>query len=273
MCRLFGLHAGLQPVDAAFWLLDAPDDLALQSHRDPDGFGIGTFAEDGTPVVDKAPRPAWSDGGFAEAAHRLRGRTFVAHVRHASTGAPVLRNTHPFVQDGRLFAHNGAIGGLDEVDRRVAELGCGSLVRGETDSERIFALITGETRTHGGDVAAGIAEAMRWLVEHVPIVSLNFVLVGPADLWAFRHPLEDELFVLRRPAGGAAGLVASGTQLTARSEALGGLPSVVVASERMDAEPGWRALRPGELLHVGPDLVPERSDLAPALLRGADGGA
>ena len=27
-------------------------------------------------------------------------------------------------------------------------------------------------------------------------------------------------------------------------------PAVVVASEKMDDDPGWRALEPGELLHV-----------------------
>ena len=46
MCRLFGLHAG-HPVDAEFWLIDAPDSLAAQSHRNPDGAGIGAFGADG----------------------------------------------------------------------------------------------------------------------------------------------------------------------------------------------------------------------------------
>ena len=32
------------------------------------------------------------------------------------------------------------------------------------------------------------------------------------------------------------------------------VPSVVVASEELDGESGWRMLRPGELVHVGPDL-------------------
>jgi glutamine amidotransferase len=29
---------------------------------------------------------------------------------------------------------------------------------------------------------------------------------------------------------------------------------VIIASEEMDEDPGWRALQSGELLHVGPDL-------------------
>jgi glutamine amidotransferase len=29
---------------------------------------------------------------------------------------------------------------------------------------------------------------------------------------------------------------------------------VIVGTERMDEDPGWRSLAPGELLHVGPGL-------------------
>ncbi|WP_425558855.1 hypothetical protein [Catenulispora subtropica] len=39
-----------------------------------------------------------------------------------------------------------------------------------------------------------------------------------------------------------------------RAEALADLPSVVVASERLDEHPQWRLMLPGELLRVGPDL-------------------
>jgi glutamine amidotransferase len=34
-------------------------------------------------------------------------------------------------------------------------------------------------------------------------------------------------------------------------------PSVVVASEELDGERGWRMLAPGELVHVHPDLTVE----------------
>jgi glutamine amidotransferase len=54
-----------------------------------------------------------------------------------------------------------------------------------------------------------------------------------------------------------------------RSGELAQRASVVVASERMDDDPGWSALEPGELVHVGRDLKVERRrviDAAPARL-------
>ena len=51
-------------------------------------------------------------------------------------------------------------------------------------------------------------------------------------------------------------------------------PSVIIASEPMDSDPGWRLLDPGELLHVRSDLtVDSRHPFPPAprhLLRRSD---
>ena len=131
------MSGGRQRVAATFWLLGAPDSLLVQSHREPDGTGLGTFSETGRPIVDKQPLAAYADRAFAREARELHSRTFIAHIRYASTGAIAPQNTHPFEQDGRLFAHNGVIG---EIDRLEAELGADTrdLVRGETDSERFF---------------------------------------------------------------------------------------------------------------------------------------
>jgi glutamine amidotransferase len=94
MCRLFGLCAA-EPVTATFWLLQAPDSLRRQSHREPDGTGIGYYDADGRPHVDKQPLAAFRDRAFAKAARTERSATFVAHVRYASNGGLELRNTHP----------------------------------------------------------------------------------------------------------------------------------------------------------------------------------
>ena len=87
MCRLFGVHAGKRAATATFWLLDAPDNLAAQSHKNPDGTGLGTFDAAGTPVVRKQPIAAWEDTDFATEAQELTGTTFIAHVRYATTAA------------------------------------------------------------------------------------------------------------------------------------------------------------------------------------------
>jgi predicted glutamine amidotransferase len=279
MCRLFGLHAGTRTVAATFWLIDAPDSLAAQSHHNPDGAGVGAFGADGTATVSKQPIAAWQDTQFASAAHDLHGTTFVAHVRYASTGAHTLANTHPFQQDGRLFAHNGVVQGLPQLDRRLADLGVVGLVGGETDSERIFALITAETGRQGGDVTEGITAAIGWIGERLPLYAVNLVLTTATDLWALRYPATHELYVLPRPAGGTAadygrGLEAATSRIHARSPHLARRPSVIIASEQMDDDSGWRLLGPGELLHVRSDLtIDSSSPFPPAprhLLRRAD---
>jgi len=45
--------------------------------------------------------------------------------------------------------------------------------------------------------------------------------------------------------------------------ALQALPSVVVASEELDGEHGWRMLASGELIHVRPDLSVESAVVIP----------
>jgi glutamine amidotransferase len=201
---------------------------------------------------------AWQDTQFASAAHDLHGTTFVAHVRYASTGGHTVANTHPFLQNGRLFAHNGVVKGLAELDARLAELGAAHLVHGETDSERVFALITAETNRHGGNVAAGLTTAISWIIENLPVYALNLVLSTATDLWALRYPATHELYVLARPAGGtdtACDLDARSNRIHARSRHLADNPSLIVASEQMDDDRAWRLLAPGELLHVYSDLT------------------
>ncbi len=259
MCRLFGMTAGEAPVQATFWLLDAPDSLVTQSHRNVDGTGLGFFDPDGTPHIDKQPIAAFEDRQFAAEAREIRSRTFVSHIRHATTGELTLVNTHPFCLKDRLFAHNGVINDLPKLEQHLGD--DLALVKGETDSERYFALITREIDRHDGDVGAGIRAAVRWISEDLAVQSINFVLITAADLWALRYPEHHSLFVLERCAGG------SGTDSTepleqtsshgtrVHSEHGRNNAVVVVASERMDDDPGWRELSSGELIHVDGSLV------------------
>jgi predicted glutamine amidotransferase len=289
MCRLLGLTAGREPISASFWLLDAPDSLEVQSRRNADGSGIGFFDPSGTPVLDKQPEAAYQDKEFTRDAKQARSPVFVAHVRWASVGGRTMQNTHPFAMQGRIMAHNG---GLGDVGRLAEQLGrYRDLVLGETDSEHYFALITQQIDAHGGDVGAGIAAAAGWIAARLPVSSLNTVIAAPGELWALRYPGQHALHIIERPAGAsvpaaatgggaaagaakAGGTTASGTAsapgLHVRSAtssvhapALQELPSVVVASEELDGERGWRMLAPGELVHVRPDLTVESAVVLP----------
>ncbi len=265
MCRLFGMSGGPEPVRATFWLLEAPDSLAQQSRREPDGTGLGTYDRDGHPEISKQPLAAYEDHAFAREAKEVSSRTFVAHVRYASTGSLIPRNTHPFEQAGRLFAHNGVIEHLPALE---AELGAAmATVGGDTDSERFFALITREVE-RAGDVATGIERAAAWVADTLPVLSLNFVLITASDLWALRYPDTHELWVLERAAGGPSGRrhlehASARGSIRVRSGELARRPAVVVASERMDEDAGWRSLDAGELLHVDSSLAVTRRALLP----------
>ena len=235
MCRLFGLHAGTHVCTATFWLLDAPDSLAEQSRRNPDGTGLGVFDAAGRPQLHKEPIAAWQDAQFATEAHQLTGTTFIAHVRYATTGSLDVRNTHPFLQDGRIFAHNGVVEGLDVIDERLRDVGTDDLVLGQTDSERVFALITASIRARDGDVTAGLVDAMQWLAANVPIFAVNVLLSTATDMWALRYPESNPLYLLHRRDDTAT----SGPQfdlrtkrIHAKSEHLCSRASVVFATER-----------------------------------------
>ena len=234
-------------------------------------------------MLDKQPVPAFSDQEFIHAAKQAESSAFVAHVRWASTGGRSVANTHPFTMAGRIMAHNGGFGDLPRLEERLGDYA--RLVLGDTDSERYFALITQQIDAHGGDVGAGIAAAAGWIAEHLPVSSLNAVVAAPGELWALRYPEAHALHVLERPAdsadGSAAGHGSPGpgspgpgspgpgspgpgspagglhvrsTTSSFHVPALAEAASVVVASEELDGETGWRMLAPGELVHVRPDL-------------------
>lgn len=264
MCRLFALHAGERDVAADFWLLDAPTSIARQSERNADGYGMAALTARRGMMLIRNPVQASEDPAYRHVARRLDAAEMVVHLRYASTGEVSLVNTHPFSQDGRFFAHNGVVGDLGRIEARLGSNR--AMVMGDTDSERLFAVITLAIREAGGDVRAGIVAAVREVVAEYELYSLNFVLAEIGHIWAFRYPEHNPLHLHRRRQGGPSGVAplveadAAGT-LRLRSEDAAVAPLVVVASERISDEPGWEEIHPGELIHVGPDLEVDRETI------------
>ncbi len=283
------MSGGAHEVQATFWLLDAPTSLLNQSQSQPDGVGLGTFQADGTPSIYRKPVPANRSETFIASAHQVRSRTFLSHIRHATAAAPTLENTHPFEQNGRIFAHNGVLADLPRLRSKLGPYE--SLVQGATDSELYFTLMTRCIEERGGDIAAGVAAAAGEIAAEIPLYSLNMVLTTPTDVWALRYPDTNELWILEGSFGGidapgvfddrsASGIMrslegsvgglgpgsvledrnASGIMrsvsgiMRVQSAELSIRPATVIASERMDTSSGWRLLESGELIHIDPEL-------------------
>ena len=255
MCRLLALHSD-QPITADFWLLDAPYSLLRQSRFNADGTGLGWIDEHGAPRVAKKPVAAYASERFGRIATALRSRAMIAHVRLSSGTGHCEENTHPFLQDGILSAHNGVLEVTDQMRRRVRELGAAHHVQGTTDSEWMAALITGEVAAHDGDLRDGVVAALDWIARNVPVYSVNVLVLKGEELIAVRLPATNELWVLEREAAAAQpreALEQSSATLRTRSEDLAGIGSVVIASEPMDDDPAWRLMDSGELLHLAAD--------------------
>jgi predicted glutamine amidotransferase len=119
-------------------------------------------------------------------------------------------------------------------------------------SDQEFSRAARQADAHGGDVGTGITAAAGWIADRLPVSSLNTIVAAPSELWALRYPDQHALHILNRPAGG--GLHVRSATSSVHVPVLEDAASVVVASEQLDGESGWRMLAPGELVHVRPDL-------------------
>src|SRR6476620_11176714 len=110
MCRMFGVvSAGpVQPSE----LLDRLRGLSV-AH--PDGWGIAVRTDDawglhrGTACAAPCPR-------YGALVDQIAGQLIVAHVRQKTVGETCLANTHPFVRDSFVFAHNGTVRDVAALD-------------------------------------------------------------------------------------------------------------------------------------------------------------
>jgi predicted glutamine amidotransferase len=174
VCRLFGHHAhpGFDPCEP---LCTAENALRFQSHKHPHGWGIGWY-EHGAPLVRRGLLPAHSDEAFVATGREIHAPLVVAHVRDASVGPVAHENTHPFVHDRWLFAHNGTVARFKDVPevRSAIEAEIDPdlrlRLRGETDSERCFHLFLTRLRARAGLERPELSAVRRALAETVAVV-------------------------------------------------------------------------------------------------------
>jgi predicted glutamine amidotransferase len=232
-----------EPIPARFWLLGASDSMIKQSYRHPDGTGLAHYVGQ-RPIVEKHPIAAHRNRHFVTKARQVRSHLFVAHVRQATQGRPSLENTQPFADDSLVFAHNGNIYGFEKLPLPLGPF------RGDTDSERYFALLCHHIRK-ASDTLSGIRTAIKQILEKCTHTSLNFILADGDFLYALRLPQTEDLYVRRLEfEEDFRGLSSYGTRMECGERCR----AILFASEEIDLAASWRKLEPGTIAVARPDL-------------------
>jgi predicted glutamine amidotransferase len=234
MCRLLGVVSA-EVVSHHLPLDAAPRSLAELSPDHPHGWGLAVSDGGRRWDVYRATGCAKDDARFHALAAEARGRLLVAHIRNRTVGLSSLENTHPFRRGRWVFAHNGTVPDTAPLDRHTSPARR-LQIRGQTDSERLFAFLltyldrAGATAgaAHAAPGAADAAVLEASLVIQAQPGAANFLCSDGEVLYAFRHGRS--LHVLERGGG--------------RRNA-----AIVVASERPTDEP-WVEVAEGSLLRI-----------------------
>lgn len=125
----------------------------LEEPLNGDGFGIGWYVPDVNyePVTFVSVHPAWSNRNLRNLAPKIRTECFIAHIRAASVGEVSESNCHPFQYKNILMMHNGGVENFGAIKRKIREPLSDELynwIKGQTDSEHIFAYMLNELFKH-----------------------------------------------------------------------------------------------------------------------------
>ncbi|HSR61949.1 MAG TPA: ergothioneine biosynthesis protein EgtC [Gammaproteobacteria bacterium] len=246
MCRL---AAYLGPTLALQrFLVDPPHSLIKQAWApremqeavlNADGFGIGWY-NDSRPHTYLNIQPIWSDNNLDGLCASLHSDLWLANVRSATPGQMTgLNNTQPFVSGNLMYIHNGFIEDFSPQlrsrfhQRLHPDIQAG--IRGNTDSEYLFALI----RQHSESEPEDLAAALRNAIDELTIilsgkgVLLNIILSDGKKIYALRHAINK-----------------SCPSLYYAMELADYPDAALIASERLNDDNNWQAVPEHSLLRL-----------------------
>jgi glutamine amidotransferase len=220
----------LEPPHSLLHQSYAPADMRGGGTINADGFGAGWYPEPGGPAARyRSAQPMWSDASFAAVAAATRSGGVLAAARSATVGMPVTDTAAaPFAEGRWLFSHNGVVRGWPHSVAPLAQaLPVADLLTldAPTDAALLWALVRHRLRAGAepGDALAGVVTEVAAVA---PGSRLNLLLTDGTAIWAtaWHH------------------------SLCVRTDAHGAL----VASEPLDAGPGWQEVPDRHLVAAAP---------------------
>lgn len=154
-------------------------------HRD--GWGMASFSNGSPFYMGRSPRPIHVDPSFDSAKEGLRGlekpNTLICHARRGSEGETNIQNTHPFIRDGIVFAHNGRVKEFQPETEHEP--------RGNTDSERVFMMFL-DRYAEKRDVPLALRSTLEEGIYGHDFTGLIFMIADGRHLYGYREYGEGE---------------------------------------------------------------------------------
>ncbi len=267
MCELFAMSARF-PTTVRLSLDELARHGGGSGHRD--GWGIA-FAQQGDALVVREPGAASESACLAFLQHQeLRSETVLAHIRRATQGKKLLRNTQPFSRElggvVHVFAHNGMLPGIETNGRFPTRR---FLRVGDTDSEHAFCALLERIASMWSEglpsLEARLAAVAAFADELRELGPANFIYSDGDAVFAHGHRRKSEsgeirppgLYVLCRScAAGSEGMPLSGVAIGLEAnQQVALLASVPLSRER------WDPLSEGEIVVLREGRVVRRRAL------------
>jgi glutamine amidotransferase len=233
MCRLLGIVAR-ETREFRHCLRDAPGSLEALGREHSDGWGIAVHDTSRGWSISKRATSASSDPAYVAAVAEANGSLLLAHVRKRTVGAVSLDNTHPFRDGDWVFAHNGTIDRVADLRTTLDDAHLAT-IRGETDSEVLFAFLMAKLASHPS------VKSSRFVADMVLARAVED-LAGVPSLGAATFLLSDGVVLYAYCQGRPLALLER--RRDSRSEA------ILIASEHVTSDEPWTSIAEGTLLTV-----------------------
>lgn len=231
-----------------------------------DGFGIAWYAPDISPepALFRSIQPAWNNVNLLHLARVSRSPVILAHVRAATGFAVSEPNCHPFTAGRLAFMHNGSVADFRKLKRELVNgLSDDAFlwIHGTTDSEHMFALFRDHHSRHADKPPMeAMYVSMRDTIEDIERLTKcagatrrSLLNLAVSD---GQHAVISRYATLGEPAPSL--WLRTGAQYVCQDDDCRMLEgnhtkTVMVASEPLTTDPGWREIPQQHLVLINAD--------------------